>query len=205
MRSNFDWRQFFNVRDQKQLLRLVLGGLCLLNLVATFFVFYPPGGSPEDLSRQTASLQSQITRAQAGLARTKLIAGKVDRGRTQGDEFMRGYFLNTRNAYSTIVGDLVDAAKRASIKAKDHSYYTEPIEGSEDLSMLSIVGNYEGTYVDLLHFVNEIDRSKRLIILETLTAQPQQGSGGVLNISVKFDSFVRDTEGNGLATEASLR
>lgn len=99
----------------------------------------------------------------------------------------------------------MDAAKRASIKAKDHSYYTEPIEGSEDLSMLSIVGNYEGTYVDLLHFVNEIDRSKRLIILETLTAQPQQGSGGVLNISVKFDSFVRDTEGNGLATEASLR
>lgn len=201
MPNNFDLRQI-DWSDQKQRLRTLMGVLTALCLIAAYFVFNPPGGSPEDLQSQMSSLQSQITRAQGDLARSKLIATKVDRGRLEGDDFMRGYFLDGRNAYSTIVGELVSAAHRASIKAKDHSYYTEPIEGSEDLSMMSIVGNYEGTYADLLHFVNEIDRSKKLIIIETLSAQPQQGSAGVLNISIKFDSFVRDALPNPGAAEA---
>ena len=203
MPSNFDLRQYLDLRDPKQRMRAIVGGLVLLNLLATYFVFYPPGGSPEELGNQIGGLRNQIVKAQASLGRSKMIATKVDRGRNEGDQFMNGYFLESRNAYSTIVGELVEAAKRASIKAKDHSYYTEPIEGSDDLSMMSIVGNYEGTYADLLHFVNEIDRTRKLIILETLAAQPQQGTAGVLNISLKFDSFVRESQG--AAEEAVVR
>ena len=123
------------------------------------FVFFPLGGSPEELDRQLTSLRAQIRERRTALDHAKTIAVKVEKGRDQGDVFMDQYFLNSRNAYSTIVSDLVDSAKRAQIKAKDHSYQTEPIEGSEDLTMMSIVGSYEGTYSDLLHFVNEIDRS----------------------------------------------
>ena len=57
---------------------------------------------------------------------------------------------------------------------------------------MAITGAYEGTYSDLLHFVNEIDRTKRLLIIENLAAQPQQGTGGLLNISIRFDTFVKE-------------
>lgn len=180
------------LRDPKVAARALLGVLLLANLIATYFVFFPLGGSPEELDRQLNSLRAQIRERRQALDRSKLIASKVEKGRVQGDEFMFQYFLNSGSAYSTIVGDLVDAAKKAQIKAKDHSLQTEPVEGSEDLTMMSITGGYEGTYADLLHFVNEIDRSKRLIIIESLTAQPQQGSGGVLNIAIKFDVFVKE-------------
>jgi type IV pilus assembly protein PilO len=180
------------LKDPKVAVRALLGILLLANLICTYFVFFPLGGSPEELDRQLTSLRAQIRERRLALDRAKLIAAKVEKGRVQGDEFMNGYFLNSGNAYSTIVGELVDAAKRAQIKAKEHSYQTEPIEGSDDLTMMSIVGNYEGTYADLLHFVNEIDRSKRLIIVESLTAQPQQGSGGLLNIALRFDAFVKE-------------
>jgi hypothetical protein len=182
------------LRDPKVAVRTLLGGLVFANLIATWFVFFPLGGTPEDLDRQLTSLRTQIREKRHSLDRAKLIATKVEKGRVQGDEFMFTYFLNSNNAYSTIVGDLVESAKRAQIKAKEHSYQTEPIEGSEDLTMMSIVGNYEGTYADLLHFVNEIDRSKRLIIIQSLTAQPQQGSGGVLNIAMRFDAFVKEVQ-----------
>ncbi len=180
------------LRDPKVAVRALLGVLLFTNLLAVYFVFFPLGGSPEELDRQLASLRSQIRERRIALDRAKLIATKVEKGRAQGDQFMGEYFLNSGNAYSTIVSELVDAAKRAQIKAKEHSYQTEPIEGSDDLTMMSIVGNYEGTYADLLHFINEIDRSKRLIIIETLTAQPQQGTGGVLNIALRFDAFVKE-------------
>jgi Tfp pilus assembly protein PilO len=86
---------------------------------------------------------------------------------------------------------LIDAADRAKIKPKEHAYATEPIEGSDSLSMMSISANYEGTYANLMRFVHEIDRSPRLLIIEALNAAPEQ-SGGTLNISMKIDTFVRD-------------
>ncbi len=183
------WEQ---LKDPRIAARVLLGTLVFATLIATYFVFFPLGGSPEELDRQLTSLRAQIRERRTALDHARTIAAKVEKGRDQGDLFMEQYFLNSRNAYSTIVSDLVDSAKRAQIKAKDHSYQTEPIEGSEDLTMMSIVGSYEGTYSDLLHFVNEIDRSKRLIILESLQAQPQQGSGGLLNIAIRFDAFVKE-------------
>jgi Tfp pilus assembly protein PilO len=180
------------LKDPRMAARALLGTLVVATLIATYFVFFPLGGSAEEIDRQLTSLRAQIRERRQALDHAKTIAVKVEKGRDQGDAFMDRYFLRSGNAYSTIVTDLVESAKRAQIKAKDHSYQTEPIEGSEDLSMMSIVGGYEGTYSDLLHFVNEIDRSKRLIIIQSLQAQPQQGSGGVLNIAIRFDAFVKE-------------
>ena len=182
----------FSFRNPSSALRAILGTLLVLNLIAAAFVMYPPGGSAEQMRSQLESLQSQILQRKSQLMRSRGVAGKVDRGRSEGDQFMDQYFLNSSSTYSTIVGELVGAAKRASIKAKEHSYVTEPIEGSDDLTMMSITGAYEGTYSDLLHFVNEVDRTKRLLIIENLSAQPQQGSGGVLNIAIRFDTFVKE-------------
>ena len=190
----------FNFRDPSSALRVILGVLVLLNVIAAGLVMFPPGGSPEQLQVQLQTLQTQILQRKALLGRTRTIAGKVERGRKEGDQFMDQYFLNSSSTYSTIVGELVGAATRASIKVKEHSYVTEPIEGSEDLTMMSITGAYEGTYADLLHYVHEIDRTKRLLIIENLSAQPQQGSGGVLSIAIRFDTFVKE---KALATQAS--
>lgn len=181
----------FNFRDPSSALRAILGTLVVLNVIAAGLVMFPPGGSPEQLQAQLQSLQSQILQRKTQLNRTRNIAGKVDRGRKEGDQFMDQYFLNSANTYSTIVGELVGAARRSNIKAKEHSYVTEPIEGSEDLTMMSITGAYEGTYSDLLHYINEIDRTKRLLIIENLVAQPQQGAA-VLNISVRMDTFIKE-------------
>jgi len=181
-----------NFRDPSSALRIVLGTLVLLNLVAAGMLVFPPGGSPEQMQTQLQSLQMEILKGKSQLQRTRTIAGKVDRGRNEGDQFMDQYFLNSASTYSTIVNELVSAAKRANIKFKEHSYITEPIEGSEDLTMMSITGAYEGSYADLLHYINEIDRTKRLLIIENLTAQPQQGTGGVLGVSIRFDTFVKE-------------
>jgi Tfp pilus assembly protein PilO len=182
----------FNFRDPSSALRIILGTLVVLNLIAAGLVMFPPGGSPEQMQAQLQTLQTQILQGRNQLQRTRAIAGKLDRGRNEGDQFMDQYFLNSSTTYSTIVNELVTSAKRAGIKFKEHSYVTEPIEGSDDLTMMAITGAYEGSYSDLLHYVNEIDRTRRLLIIENLSAQPQQGSGGVLAVSIRFDTFVKE-------------
>jgi Pilus assembly protein, PilO len=171
--------------------RIALGVLLLATIGAAWIVVYPPGGSAGDLQQQLAALQSQTTARRTLLASTRQHVAAVEQGRTEGDKFLNEYFLARRTAYSTLLSELVDAADRAKIKPKEHAYATEPIEGSDSLSMMSISANYEGTYANLMRFVHELDRSPRLLIIEALNAAPEQ-SGGTLNISMKIDTFVRD-------------
>jgi Tfp pilus assembly protein PilO len=171
--------------------RIALGVLMLATIGAAWIVVYPPGGSADDLQQQLAALQSQTAARRTLLASTRQHVAAVEQGRAEGDKFLNEYFLARRTAYSTLLSELVDAADRAKIKPKEHAYATEPIEGSDSLSMMSISANYEGTYANLMRFVHEIDRSPRLLIIEALNAAPEQ-SGGTLNISMKIDTFVRD-------------
>ena len=60
---------------------------------------------------------------------------------------------------------------------KEHSFTFDPIEGSDTLSMMTVVGNYEGTYGDLLQFVNRLDKSQRFLIIDTMSATPHSGHG----------------------------
>ena len=171
--------------------RIALGALLLATLAAAWLVLYPPGGSADELGQQLSALQAQTAAKRALLASTRQHVAAVEQGRAEGDRFLNEYFLSRRTAYSTLLSELVDAADRAKIKPKEHAYSTEPIEGSDTLSMMSISANYEGTYANLMRFVHELDRSPRLLIIEGLNAAPQ-ATGGTLNISMKIDTFVRD-------------
>jgi hypothetical protein len=55
---------------------------------------------------------------------------------------------------------------------------------------MKVTANYQGTYANLLHFINRLDKSKLLLIIEGLQATPQQQTG-VLNVSFKLDAFIR--------------
>jgi hypothetical protein len=178
--------------------RIALGVLVGANLAAAALVMFPPGGSADELERQRASLTAQVASARVRLAQTTQHVSAVEKGRTEGEQFLGDYFLARRTAYSTLLSELVAAADDAKIKPKEHAYATEPIEGSDSLSMMTITANYEGTYANLMRFVHAIDRSPRMLIIEALNAAPEQGNQN-LAISMKIDAFVRE---DGSAVEA---
>ena len=191
------------LRDPKLLVRVGLGLLVGANLIAAALVLFPVGGSAEDLERQLSTLQSQLRSRKSALESTRQHVDAVQRGRSEGDEFLNGYFLSRRTAYSTLLSELEAAAKESQIKPREHAYAIEPIEGSDALSMMTITANYEGTYSDLMHFVHEIDRSPRLLIIETLNAAPQQGNN-TLVVNMKLETFVRE-DGSAAREEGAAR
>lgn len=175
--------------NPRSVIRLILGLLAAANLVAGYFVFRPLGGSPDELRQQAAEMRTQIRQRSGALARTRILAGKIETGRGEGDKFMSQYFLPRRTAYSTVMAELTELATQAKVTPKESANAIEPIEGSDVLEMMQITANYEATYVDLVRFVNMVDKSNRLLVMETLNATPQQ-SGGKLNVMMKLDTFV---------------
>lgn len=179
-----------NLRDQKTMVRAGLGVLTLANLAAAFFVYKTPGGTLDELESEIINARRQVVEKQRSIDRLKKLVTHTEQARQAGDEFLATYFLPRKHAYSLLEIDLTSAAKAAGISSRERSFNYEPIEGSDTLGLLTINAGFEGSYADLIEFVNEIDRSKRLLILEQLQAQPQQGSN-TLQINVKMNAFFR--------------
>ena len=181
-------------------MRAILGVLLGANLIAAALVLFPPGGSAEDLERQLVALQSQVRSQQAVLERTREHASAVEKGRAEGDQFLKRYFLASRTAFSTLLTELQSAASQAKIKELDQAHDIEPVEGSDSLSTLTTTAAYEGTYIDRIHFLHEIDRSSSMLIIDSLSAAPKQGTK-LLTVNMKLETFIRE-DGRDLATLA---
>jgi hypothetical protein len=177
--------------NPRTLIRVGLGVLAAANLVALYFVIRPIGGSAQELAQQSLDMRSAIRQQQGVLERTRLLAGKIQSGRGEGDQFMGHYFLPRRSAYSTIIAELNDLAGQSKITPRDSALALEAVDGSDTLDMMQISANFEGLYPDVIRFINLIDKSDRLLIVESLNATPQQ-SGGRLNVMLKLDTFVRE-------------
>jgi hypothetical protein len=189
-------RKSFNLRGPQTIVRGVLGALLVGNLVAAGLVLFPPGGSAEDLERDRITLDAQLRSARARVDLTRLHASAVEKGRTEGDDFLNKYFLTSRTAFSTLLSQLEAAAKPTKLKPRDNAYALTPVEGSDALNMMSITAAYEGTYQDLMHFVYELDRTQGMLIIESLSAAPQANSD-TLTVSMKLNTFVRGAEETG--------
>lgn len=193
MPRSFDLGRIRGVtRDPRLYLRVILGVLLAANLGAALVAFKPWGDSPEEVERKVSAMRTQYVQRQAALERLKALVAKSDKARTEGEKFLSQYFMSRRTASSTIVNELVSIAKETGIKPKEHSFLFEPVEGSDTLSAMTITAGYEGTYADLMQYVNKLDRSPRFLIVESMQAAPQQGQTGVLNITVKLMAFVRE-------------
>jgi hypothetical protein len=177
--------------NPRALIRLGLGVLAVANVAALYFVIRPIGGSAQELAQQALDMRSAIRQQQGVLERTRVLASKIESGRGQGDKFMVSYFLPRRTANSTILAELNDLAGQAKITSRDSAINIEAVDGSDTLDMMQITANFEGLYPDLIHFINLLDKSDRLLIIESLNATPQQ-SGGRLNVMLKLDTFVQE-------------
>jgi Tfp pilus assembly protein PilO len=191
LRDLRDLRALWPPKDTLEVARLVAIALLVLTVPAIWMVLRPPGGSPADLQAELTDLRAQVRQQRDLLTRSRLLATRVESGRTGGQHFVDRYFLDRRTAASTITEELVEDAKAAGITLRDAAYPIEPVEGSDDLSMMTVSANFEGTYADLIHLLDRIDKSSRLLIMDSLQATPQQGSGH-LNIGVRFNVFVRE-------------
>jgi hypothetical protein len=183
-----------NVKDPRIAMRAIIGALLIANLAAAIVVFKPFGGSAEDLRRDQEALRAQLTRAQQQLAASRSLVGKVEKARAEGDLFLEKYFTDIEATSAMILTELDTASRAAGIKMLPAQFDREEIEGSATFQMHSTKVGFEGNYSNLTKFINLLDKSARFMIIEDLQASaPQQQGGQALNVTLKIDTFVKET------------
>ncbi len=172
-------------------LRTVGIALLLCNAVALFWCLDPPGGTRQQLSDQMSQVHNQIMATRANATRVKMVAAKVQLGYGQGTAFESKYFLRRRTAYQNVIAELQRMAQASGLQARDSVNTEEPIEGSDDLTLLNVTANFEGPYANLMRFLYEVDKSPMLLMLDSLGATPQQTSGRI-TAALRFQAIIQD-------------
>ena len=194
MPRNFDvterWRSV-SWGAPETLLRILAIAMLAANLAAAGFAFHWWGESPASVESRIGDLRRELLIQKTQVTRTKTVATKVEKARDQGGAFIGTYMTPRRVTYSTVLGELNQMAATASIKTRETGIGRDQVEGSESLSMLTFTAGYEATYPNLVKFMNELDKSKRFIIIESVQAAPQANSQNLL-VTVKLNTFVRD-------------
>lgn len=201
MRRHFDWLMggLNGQRGVRFWLQTAGAALALLNGIALFLYLDPPGGSREQLAAESAGVRRSITAERGRSVRLKNIAAKVQVGGSQSSEFESHFFLPKRTAYSMVISEIQRMASASGMKERDSVFTEEPIEGSSDLDLLNVTGNYEGSYDSLMKFLHEVDRSPMFLMLDTLQAAPQQRTG-LINASIRFQAVLHDETATAPAT-----
>ena len=178
-------------KDPRAPWKILLGVLAVANVLVFLLLVRPIGGSASELDQQLAALRQQAVREQQRLRDTQAVVKKVRSARGEQEKFMGASFMDRRTASSAILTEIGASAKLAGLSPKEHSFAFEPVEGSDNLSMMTINANYEGTYAHLLHFVNLVDRSAKFLIIDTIQAAPTQ-QPNMLAARFKLNTFVRE-------------
>jgi type IV pilus assembly protein PilO len=182
-------------KEPRVLVRIGLGILLVANLVAASFAFNLFGSSPEALSAALTSANNRLHGDQARLARSRMLAGSIGKGKSEGETFLASYFTPRRRTFSTILEEIRGIATTAGMKSQEETIAPiDPIEGSNDLSMMTVSQNFEGTFPQLVKFVNLLDRSPRFLIIESMQVAPQ-AKGDNLNVNLKMHVFIKDDTG----------
>jgi hypothetical protein len=188
----------FNPREPKALVRAGLGVLLLANLVAAVVAFHLIGDSPAQLDSQLSATRARLASAQAQLKRSKALLSNMETSRSEGQKFVESYMTPRRKFVSTTDSEINKLSETAGMKVGPLNYsLLDPIEGSNDLEMVTITGDFEGGYAQLVKFVNALDRSPRFLLIEGLQVSPQP-KGDQLNATVTLNTFVRDETGGAM-------
>jgi hypothetical protein len=163
--------------------------LGILNAVALFLYLAPPGGTRADLAAQSQQLTTAISAARSQTQRLKRVSANVQLGSQQSQEFEAHYIFPKRLAYESIIGEIQRMAQAANLTERDGVWAEEPIEGSDDLSVLTNQVNFEGSYASLMRFLYEVDHSPKLLMLDMLTASPQKA--GQVTAQARFQAVIR--------------
>jgi Tfp pilus assembly protein PilO len=182
------------LRDPRVAMRAAIGVLLLANVAMAVLAFHPFGGSAEDLARQQAAKQAQLTALNGRIRNTRQLVDKVQVARQAVDEFLDKYFMDRKTTTSDIWSELQRISAESGVELGQVTSQFDDIEGSDTMKMLGVQVGCEGTYQSLTKFVSMLDKSPRFLIVENIHAAPVQ-NGQRVNVTFKIDTFTIDREG----------
>jgi len=174
--------------------RLILTGLGILLVADVAFAYFTMrlSGSRE-VRQQTLALQArQMALVKADVERATRIQKDTPELMKRLDEF-EGALLPSSKGYSVVTQEMDQYAKEARVLMDDVKFQQKEVTG-RNLAELELTLAVNGDYSAIVQFLNKLQRSKSVYIINSLEVEPQnsgQGPVGQLKVDLHLRTYFR--------------
>jgi Tfp pilus assembly protein PilO len=161
-----------------------------LALALVYQVAY--AGRVEALERAVERREAELAEAQALRRGQQGLLDRADRNRDAVAHFYGERLAPESERLTQVIAEVKELARRAGLDPATISYPEELLDDYR-LVKKSFVFGVEGSYEELRQFVNLLELSPTLLILEQVTLT-EAGQGGVLRINLRLAALFRQED-----------
>jgi Tfp pilus assembly protein PilO len=173
-------------------------GLALVNLVVYGAVTYRLATKQERLAQQQASLSEQIATRQGELASLREEQARIERN----DAVVAAFWSDVVQPVTPGLTDAIDEidrlARQSNVERGRTSYSQEELDVG--LREIKVSMPLQGSYFDLVRFINVLERSERFFLVREIALR--DSSEGQLNLRCDLSFFVKPVETPAIAENA---
>ena len=174
--------------------RLIITGLAVLIAadVALAAFRWNMGGSSHERNSDMAVQTRELKVSQADVERAKGIQASMPAIQADCDKFEHMLFPAS-TGYSSVTADLDSIARKAGAQVQDLSFKQAEVP-QRGLTSVEIVSTISGSYSSVVHFVNGVQRSSNIYILDNLALGSETqnpGSGSQIKVTLHLETYFR--------------
>ena len=172
-----------NLQNARRRLTVLIAVLALVDVIALLFLLTPLGASPKKrhAEYETARRELQSKMREAGPLRG--LDKKLVLAQEQIAAFYRERFPS---GYSQISAELGKLAAQNGVRISQGSYETLPAD-LPGLERVRVEAALDGEYVEIVRFVNALERARMFFIVESVTLGQEQG--GRVRLQLRLETY----------------
>lgn len=141
-----------------------------------------------------AGKQAQLRTMELQTAPLRGLNKKVEKSRTQIEEF---YANRIPPSYSAFLERLGELKEKAPVQLTRVSYTQAP--GSGDLTEIRMDAGVSGDYTAIMRFINGLERSRTFFIVRAMALSGQQS--GTVNLRLQVSTWLRPADASGFPVD----
>jgi len=174
-----------NLRRTRQRLTTLAIALAVLDVVAAGFLLSPLGRSRSAREAEYAEARHELQIKMRDAVPLRGMDKKLDLARQQIAAFYRERFPAQ---YSAVSSELGKVASETGVRVSKIAYDPKPAE-VPNLQQVVINANLDGDYLQVVKFINALERDRMFFMVDSLTLAQEQG--GMVRLEVKLETYLR--------------
>ena len=174
-----------SLRSARKRLTTVAIVLAAVDVLAVAFLISPLGRSRSVRQEEYAQARLELQNKMRDAVPLRGMDKKLDVARQQIAAFYRDRFPAQ---YSAVSSELGKVASENGVRISGIGYDPKPAE-VPNLQQVAINANLDGDYLQVVKFINALERDPMFFMVDSLTLAQEQG--GVVRLQVRLETYLR--------------
>jgi type IV pilus assembly protein PilO len=174
-----------DLRETRRKLKIAIITMAAIDVVAVIILLSPLVGSGESRKQEMQQLQSELRQKTRQVEPLRGLDKKVVLASQEIDTFYRERLPDRESTISEELGKL---ASQSGVKIGQAKYDTKEAE-EVGLTPFFIEATCQGDYLQLMRFINGLERDKTFFIVNSVVLGDAQG--GSVKLQLKLETYLR--------------